>query len=92
MRENTALDDKLQGETRKYGFDWTPYLGDGVPQGEPLEPEALYGAVTVEANTVEGNVQTLMLSGGTLGPVALLLGVNTDQNELLEQVVTLTIL
>lgn len=93
MRENVALDDKLQGETRRYGFDWSPYLAAGDnPLGVPAAPVKLYGDVTVGGNVFEANVQTFELEAGEVGPLALLLEIETAQGETLQQVVTLTIL
>lgn len=93
MRENTALDDKLQGETRSYGFDWTPYLAAGdSPAGNPAPPEMLYGNVTVGPNILAANVQTFELAAGLVSPVAMLLEIGTTQGETLQQVVTLNIL
>jgi hypothetical protein len=93
MRENVAIDDKLQGETRRYGFDWSPYLAEGDSiAGQPAAPEILYGGVDIGVNVALGNVQTFELSGGLVGPVALQLEIATAQAETLQQVVTLTIL
>ena len=93
MRENVALDDKLQGETKRYGFDWTPYLAAGdSPVGNPAAPDVLYGAVTVGPNILVGNVQTFELVAGEVGPLAMLLEIETVQAETLQQVVTLNIL
>lgn len=93
MRENVALDDKTQGETKRYGFDWTPYLATGdSPTGAPAAPVVLYGGVTVGPNSLTANVQAFELAAGTVGPLALLLGIDTLQGEFLEQVVTLNIL
>lgn len=93
MRENIAIDDKLQGETRRYSHDWAPYLavGDSL-DGEPIAPTMVYGSVDVSAVAKTGTVETFTLSAGERGATALLLGVHTAQGDLLQQVVTLRIL
>lgn len=93
MRDNIRIDDKMQGETRRYGFDWAPYLASGdTIEGEPAQIDPVYGEVAVESNTKNGAVQTFELSGGVKGPVALRLEINTTQGGTLQAVVVFSII
>ena len=86
MRKNTVFQDKAAGETRRYALNWAPYLATGdAPVGALPAVVQTFGTVTIEANTIDGTVQTLMIAGGDPGYTCLRLSVETAQGETLEQ-------